>query len=384
MGIGQAHGLGNQQILHIMQEATYGTLVKPAAAGTNAVKMLDIDIESKRERFNREDFRTTRSLLERITGRQMNQVSLTGYLIPSGTATTPPNLSHLITAVYGTRTIGGSDITWSLSDAQSRGSLSLSRMLSEILMETVTGFVPVTFGVKASGANPIEVSVDGFASRYITTGNTVLNGAMVSSSAMTVATAGQDAVDVDSVVKVGANTNSGAGYQVSAKNGAASTLEATLSASDAADVVPYIPAESTLGSPIAGINGSFLLDTVAAPITAFEFEVFNDDLKIDDEVFSQYVTDSIPQFRAVRGKVSIRLRKDQAIHVCKARASFATTRALAVTFGTGAGTRYLADFPTVEMEYSGLKVPRTGAATFDLAFLARASAAGNEHTLKHF
>ena len=379
MGFNSDHALGRTRTVFAKVETAFKTFLKPAA--TDAIKVLECKIGYKQERKDREDSRQTRSLVERITGRKEITWSLEGYLIPSGTAATPPDMGVLIKAAMGVQTIGAT-VVYSLAETQSGlDPLSISEATTSVLGRACFGAWTDKMTLKVSGADDPMIGFEGRACGYIQTGTSTANGAGVATTALIVQTADISNFQVGSVLQIGAaQTN----RQVTVKSGANLTLDSVATWSDTDAVIPYVPAETTIGSPIAGINGSITIDAVTLPITAFELTLENGIKAVDDEAFADAPTDFIVGWRKVTGNISVRARKDMILHIGKRVQDIATTRDLVVVFGTGTGTRFQVDIDRAEMEFGDLEIPRADEATYTLPFTALAtSAGGNEFTLTH-
>src|SRR3990167_3839709 len=102
MAIALDYALARQRRFFVSAETTIGTFVKPAA--TDAVKVLKANIGFQPTRKDRADSRQSRSTLARITGKTTVPFSIEKYLIPSGTAGTPPDDHLLLYAAIGAYT----------------------------------------------------------------------------------------------------------------------------------------------------------------------------------------------------------------------------------------------------------------------------------------
>ena len=68
MGVNKAHGQQRDLRFFIAPEAAFGTFVKPVAG--DAVKVKSTKVSFSQAREDRNDNRSTRSTLERITGKK--------------------------------------------------------------------------------------------------------------------------------------------------------------------------------------------------------------------------------------------------------------------------------------------------------------------------
>jgi hypothetical protein len=380
MGITQVHALGRFQRAAAKAESVYGTFVKPA--GTDAIKVLSMGIEPMIQRRDRIDSRQTRSLMERFTGRHEVSWSLETYLLPSGTATTPPDIGPLLKAAFGVETVGGSNVVYSLSASQAaHGSLSLVREMNAVIMEACWGAVPQVCTITVDGSNDPKISFEGFAKKYAATGTTTLSSSPDASASFTVAD--PTVLAVNSVVKIGSLDNSGAGYKVTGISGSTITIETTITATSGDAVVPFFPPETVAGDPLAGISGSLAIgsDTLV-PIVSLEVSLNNNFKVIGDEALTDSVTDYIAFTREVTGSLSIRARKDH-LKWLASRPQF-TAHDLEIIVGETAGKRFKIDIPKAEFEFEALEVPEAEEAVMSLPFRALGTSGDDEITLTQY
>lgn len=376
MGISKVHALGRNQKFFVAHEGTAGTFQKPASA--DAVKVLSSSFDDQLERKNRMDARATRSVLERITGKGSVAWTMTKYIIPSGTAGTPPDDHLLWYAVMGAYANSPSTSdTYSLSSTQALRTFSLTRHFNEVFQQALWGAWANSVTINVAGGDEPKVTFEGGAMGVAHTGTSTLNGAMVASATMVVQTAESYNFEKYSVVKVDSSDNSGAGYQITADGSRPSfTLETTLSEANNDPVVPFVPSETTAGSPINGVTGSLAIDGTTVPITAFDITIANAVKALGDEAMQQYPTDAIPGARAVTGNVSLRARKDFVLELGK-RKAFAA-RDIAVILGSVAGKKCTINVDYAEMMFNAAEVPEADEVMIKLPFTALGSSGEDE------
>ena len=160
------------------------------------------------------------------------------------------------------------------------------------------------------------------------------------------------------------------------------TAEANIDAeADDSAVIPFTPATTYTGAPIAGITGSLSLGGSEFPITAFDVTVANNIKPLDDEAFQQFPDDIIPGFREVTGNISIRARKDYVIQMGK-RESF-STQAIAVVFGSGTNGTWTLTIPQAEIMFAAAAIPQDEEGVISIPYkaLATSTSAIDEFTL---
>jgi hypothetical protein len=116
-----------------------------------------------------------------------------------------------------------------------------------------------------------------------------------------------------------------------------------------ATVLPFIPSNSTSGSPISGTLGDLTIDSVSTPITEFDFEINNAPGPFTNEAFTAVVRDYNLNWRELSGSVSFRARRDMMHHIGRYRNATAATRNFQVTVGSVAGHRFVLSLPTAEV-----------------------------------
>ena len=369
MGLVTAHALGRNRKFFVSNETVPGTFVKPAAI--DAAKILKCSITPEYNRINRNDSRATRSLLERLTGRAKFGWAVEAEVVPSGTAGTPPDLHLLYKAALPTyaNSAGTSD-TYSSADSQTLPTFSLTQVFNELLMETLWGCWCDTMTISIKGGETAKVKFEGGAMGYATTGTSTLNGNMVASATMVAQTVDAYNFTTNSVVKIGSQDNSGAGFKITASASRPSyTIEATTSATSGDSVIPFAPAETTAGSPLVGIAGSFTIDSVAVPITSFELTTKNNIKPIEDEALVQSVSDVIPGYFDMSGKFGVRMRKDLVLELGKRIV---------------AGKRLAIDIDRANFDFSGVETPESEECTVELPFVALGSSGADEGSIKFY
>jgi len=314
--------------------------------------------------------------VERITGKGKINWSAACDLVPSGTAATEPRLSSLLTAAMGTNNAGaGSKWVYTQSSSQNLGTLSLTRKWSTLLMEAIWGAVVQKMSVKLEGGKRASISFEGQAMGYRLTGATISHGAMGAVDQMDVPAADVNLVGVNSVVKIAALDNGGAGFKVTSGTTTPYTIEAVATCDDNAAIVPFAPVPTWLGSPLHGILGSFTWASIPFPITGFEVSQDNQLQLTEDEFGVATFSDAIRGRRKASGSISCRVRKDL-MYLFANRQSFATV-ALLATAGTAAGSRYKFSVPQAELNFAELTASGDKEMTVQIPFEGLGTSAGN-------
>lgn len=368
----------------VTAETTFGTLVKPAAA--KAVKALSFKISSPApNRIDVNEARSTRSLLERITGETPPVAfSSSHYIRPSGAAGTPPDLHELIKAVLGTYTnTGSTSDKYEPSDTYGQESLCVYEW-TPAHARTGLGLMLDSMKISGKGAEPPMIEFAGVCKKSVVTGRSTLDGAF-SAAVGTLDTptnikadavvAIYEAADGTTVV----DDNSAAGYKVNSATATTITLEGSPAGTADEDVVaPWAPAETfeSGSSIIAGINGAVTIGGTSAPVTEYEIEVKHNRTPYDPEVGQSFVTGYSDGWRSVTGTLTLKLTADQ-VKWLYYRESF-TQAAVVLTLGTGAGSTLTISLDQVEFGSVDEEKPEDGVGTIKLPFVALGSSGADE------
>lgn len=384
MGLATPHSLGRNQRCYVVRESAFGTYIRPS--GSSALKVTKSSMDSTIERIKRRDASQTASTTEGITGRRTASWSVDSYAMGSGTAGTPPDIHDLLYAWFGTYTnTPSTSDAYTIADSQTaRGSVSLTREYNSIFAQGMAGCLVESFKFAYSGTSLPMWTFDGPGADLYYTGYSTLNGALSGGeTSIVVQTAAQDNFMVGSVISVGTSNNSGGsppGHIVTAKSGATLTITPAVTGaqSDGAVVAPYVPTESTAGSPVSHVLATAALDGATLPVTSFELTGKNNFKVHDDEAGSAIITDATPGWRDVTGSISLRARRDQILHLGKWRNSVATIRDLQVVCGTAAGSIITFDLNRIEVENPKFDSPEADECMITLPFWARGSSGADE------
>ena len=274
-------------------------------------------------------------------------------------------------------------LEYALLDTQQLPTLTVSRVLHNgnttapvaIAREDVTGAHVNELGFSGSGAEAPRLTFGAKGRRHIFTGTGATEGSVSGADAITLESGQGAGFEVDSLFVIGADDNSGAGYQATSVSGDVITDSGeSITAGDAVAVRPFYLAPTTVGSPIAGTVGSATIDGVTYPVVSYDVAVTNNYLAIEDEAFSERMTDAVPQYREITGTITIRARADLIAEM--GRRKLLGNRAIILTMGNAAGRRMVLSLPQVRFPASGMNAPLEGIADIPLAFRALDSAEG--------
>ena len=380
MGALTDHALGrNLKFFVVKEDAAYpggrygeGTDQK-AVAGANAAKVLATSFEFTVTRNDRMDSRTTRALLERITGKQDITWSCESYLLPKG-STTAPDIDPLIEAAMGGAFGGGGTAnTYKVSDTNALPTVRMARTANGVFREDLFGCYVEEMGISASGGDEPRITFSGGAFNYALTGTGKTHASTsVTSTSIPLVTGDGVNFMVGSCIDI--NTGSAV---VTAKT-AADTLTVTSGTYTNNEVItPEDYTESTGGEPVTGIAGSLTLGGVLLPITSFDVTVTNGIKPLADEAFEKGTSDFVAGFRSVKGNISVRARKDFIKTLAQRYVQTAATAdptfsevAIVVTMGGTASKKIVVTIAKAELDFAAIEVPESEEAVLSLPFTA--------------
>jgi hypothetical protein len=386
MGATTDHALGRNLKYFTKKETaaggSYGTDSQESLAGADAAKVLNSSMEFTVTRNDRMDSRTSRSVLERITGKQEISWSCESYLLPAG-STTAPDIDPLIEAAFGGSFGGSVAKTYNLSSSNALPTCRIARTANGVFREDLFGAYVEEFGLSLSGGEPPTMTFSGGAFNYALTGTGTCASSGVSATELPLLSGEGVNFMVGSVIDVDGDET------IVKSKSAADTL--TVKSGTYANNDPVIPStytETTAGSPLNGITGSLTLNSVSLPITALDVTITNNIKALSDEAFEKGTSDFVSGFRSVSGSVSVRARKDFIKSLAQryvqtsatADPSF-TTVPIVVTIGATTGFKVVVTMSTCELDFGSIDVPESDEAILNIPFTALGSSGDDEITL---
>ena len=383
MGATTDHALGRNLRFFCKKEAAaggaYGTASQEALAGADAAKVLSSSMEFTVTRNDRMDARGTRSIQERITGKQEVSWSCESYLLPAG-GTTAPDIDPLIEGAMGGAFGTPTAKTYKLTDTNALPTVHMSRTANDVFREDLFGCWVEEMSISASGGEEPKISFSGGAFNYVLTGTGTTEG--TGSSATSLVTESGNGVNfmVGSVISF----NSLADKIVTAKSTDTLTI-ASSSWSDAQAITPTTYTETTAGNPLNGIGGSLTLNSVTLPVTAFDVTVTNGVKPLSDAAFEKGTSDFIAGYRSVKGNISVRARKDFIKSLAQryvqttatAGPSFSSVP-IRVDLGSVSGKQVVVFVDTAELDFAAIDVPEAEEAILNIPFTALATSSGGD------
>ena len=390
MGATTDHALGRNLRYFTKKETAaggqYGTASQEALAGADAAKVLGSTMEFTVARNDRMDSRTSRSVLERITGKQEISWSCESYMLPGGAAasTTAPDIDPLIEAAFGGSFGGSVAKTYNLASSNALPTCRIARTANGVFREDLFGAYVEEFGLSLSGGEPPRMTFSGGAFNYALTGTGTTHGSSsVTSTSLPLVTG--DGVNF----MVGSCIDVNGGSAIVTEKSAADTLTVTSGTyTNNEAITPETYTEVTDGEPLNGITGSLTLNSVSLPITSLDVTLTNGIKALSDEAFEKGTSDIVAGFRSVTGTVSVRARKDfiksltqRYVQLTASGDPTFTSIPIVVTIGATTGKKVVVTMSTCELDFAGIDVPESDEAILNIPFTALGNSGDDEITL---
>ena len=395
MGASTDHALGRNLRFFCKKESApggaYGTDGQEALAGGDAAKVLSSSMEFTVARNDRMDSRTSRSVMERITGKQEISWSCESYLLPKG-STDAPDIDPFIEAAMGGAFGTPTAKTYKFSDSNALPTCRVARTANGVFREDLFGAYVEEMSISASGGEEPKISFSGGAFNYALTGTGTVHGSSSVTSTSVPLVAG-DGVNF----MVGSTIDINTGSTIVTSKSAADTLVVKTGGTYANDeaITPETYTETgTGGSPINGISGRLQLNNVTLPVTSFDVTVTNGIKALSDEAFEKGTSDFVAGFRSVKGNLSVRARKDMIKSFAQRYAQLNATDPNAtgydptfsaveveIILGSTTERRVIVTMANVEIDFAGIEVPESEEAVLSLPFTALGTSGSDELTL---
>lgn len=373
-------------------QATIGT--RPTLAATDSFIALGHSIVPSEERIKRRNPQSSRSLRERYVGSRSAEVTIVCEHLPRGGAT-PPDYGVLLTAGLGVQTVGGSDVTYSLSNTQTlpfvwfEVDAGLNTSTTAEYKEAADGFVVEQTKISISKDDIPKIEFSGPCHSFVQTGRAVAENLSGGETDIPLATNEHSRFfAVNSVVGIGTSTNTGAGHLVTAVDHATGELTVTPAVAAGAQTAPVVYPISlwaeaqTGGSPTPHVVIAVDLGAdTGAWVDALEITVKNN-ITQRRIVGSPWPADSTPGFRDVDGTVTISATRNDLQKILNSshhNIATVSTFDIVVTIGESGASGSILTLNDAELDWTGVSFPEDGTVgTATVPFTAKASTATAE------
>ena len=395
---------GIQQKFWVTQEGSYNAYTAIAAA--DAVPLIELSIQPKKEFLKSRERRGTASLTNEVAGAAGGTWSAKAYLAPEGgTVTNAPDIGEILEAAFG-YTNNSSDRSYLVGSSGTEKttpiSLQFVRTAGPGLYERIMGCWVEQVDIEISRDIPTISFSGGFATHtYASSAYT--NGTISSSGTTVTVDAGHiDKFKADSFIQfneagtIEANGGSGseAGYRITSVNQSANTFVITPGATEEITDNSTIEAFHILAQtftatnvPISGAGSGLTMNSKTAGFISFKCSI-KTGIKGLEEANSTVPTHLVLGDREVTGEISTfalaeDVDSDEGVMRFWGGAFDGDTMAIAARAGEDTTKkRAVVNIPKARIEVSPVEIPEAEEAVINFAFTAlRNSANGDEITL---
>lgn len=373
MGIQRGEALGRNRRFMAASQATIGT--RPTFAATDSFIALGHSIVPSEERIKRRNPQSSRSLRERYVGSRSAEVTIVCEHLPRGGAT-PPDYGVLLTAGLGVQTVGGSDVTYSLSNTQTlpfvwfEVDAGLNTSTTAEYKEAADGFVVEQVKISISKDDIPKIEFSGPCHNFVQTGRAVAENLSGGETDIPLATNEHSRFfAVNSVVGIGTSTNTGAGHRVTAVDHTAGELTVTPAVAAGAQTAPAVwpislwTEAQTGGSPTPHVVIAVDLGAdTGAWVDALEITVKNN-ITQRRIIGNPWPADSTPGFRDVDGTVTISATRNDIQKILNSshhNIANVSTFDIVVTIGESGQAGSILSLDNCELDWSGISWPEDG------------------------
>ena len=377
------YGYGREEVVYARHEDDgYG--IHKLQSGADALVAISTDFKETIERMDRKEKGTTRSVFDRVTQKKSAEWSINKFILPSGTAGTPPDDRWLFASAMGTHqnNAGVSDV-FSLT-TEPAVTLDIVREIGTF-RECIRGGIVNTMEISFGGGEEPKVAFSGPAKDLLHCGRDTLDEASAGDTQVVVHDSYR--FEPGMYISVGDDDNTGSGYLIASINHATHTLTTVgnVTADDESAVIPTVIVPVTGGDIIPVIVGSVNLGTGGTkPVTAGRITLNNNALLRNDEFGSASPTGvRYADWREVTFSFDIYLLATD-LDIIGGAKQFVQND-IAIILGGTAGKILTIDMDQCEFEIPSITIPEEGETTITITGKALGtSGTGNDELILTF
>jgi hypothetical protein len=254
------------------------------------------------------------------------------------------------------------------------GSLTVIQKMSTLMRAMVGSWVEETT-IKTNSSSQPTITFKLGGKNLITTGSSGI--ASVTDSDTLVLDA-ETALEVNSMVAFEdsngvLDTNTDAGYLVSANTAGTVDFSTAHNASDTDTIYPHLPTPVYVGEAISDVSGSFEFDGAPLDIVNFELTIKNNIKPHEDNAFQETVSDYTTSWREIEGKFSIRCNSDEVENLTAYYSNRLLDHDIVAVFGETAAYKMTVELPRINITKMPVTTPNDGDVMMDIEFIALAS-----------
>jgi len=380
--IAPLQGIGRAQSGLLIAETSFEVI---AALSGSRFDFLSFEAKLEQEHAPRIDKREAPGVYETICRKQKGTWALDSYLLPSGTAGTPPDISDLLIAAGFTHTN-----TPATSDAYTlRNGLDSFSLLrdSENVSELLHGCLAEELKISFDGTAEAKLSLSGKAADVKRAGVTTL-AAPLAALAATATLVEAEYYDVGAYIQFDGDPGP---YKITTIDLVTNVIGispvAAIGAANGSTVSPTIPAGATAGSPVCGNFGSLVVGgntlTATSGSVTCGWTVWT-----TDGVFgrNRYSSNFALVERSVKFELSLYADNINLLEYFRSRATHGVgtgSTAMTLALGTIAGSIVEVSLPYSQFDLASLTVPDADGNMLSLAGTALANAGNDELVLTY-
>jgi hypothetical protein len=364
-------------------ESAYDTV--PTWAATDGVGLLDLKLDPDKEFHQSKERVGTASAQSLIAGMRMAKWSAVAPVKPNA-AGTPPDITDLLKSVFGETIVGGTSVTYALSDGVP-SSIALMRHIPNALQEVATGAWTEQVDIEIKGNDEPKITFSGgYATHGFAYGCDVgTGGASTGAGSAPYATAHKGNLAKNARVSIDGLTNSGSGYLITSVDNTTTPPTFSFTPNLSGNVVaggiiaPVAPTPTLAGTILGGVNAGLTIDGTALGFIEMKLQIKTGYHGRTKEASADRATGVIRSSRVVEGEIQFYFL-DRESAMIAGRAWDGVTRSIALRIGANtAAQRMKVNVPKAFGKVSPINIPDAEEATFSFKFQAlQNSAAADE------
>lgn len=379
-------GIGRAGRAILGPESALETIASLTPSGSKAVALLSGGATRSQERIERTDRRAYAGISERITGKKATSWNLEAYAMCAAAGVAPPLQRVFLMSGWSETIDSGVSVTYAPAITAASWVSGFLLFDMENVSQLVHGAYAEEFSISFDGTGPAKISASGIGSVCYQEATSTLSGSEAAAQTVLSVT-DAEYFEVGGYVQVGADTNSGAGYKVTAIDTAADTITVSpalaVGASSGDTVAPIFPSGLSLtGTPISGNLGTVTIGSVAMTALSGKVTVSN----TIDTTAGAFGIDRYNQAVKVdhRIKVTLECYATNANLIMAQRSTLFANQSSTIAIGTTAPNRILMTMPYLEWDVTNVNNGQDGGQLFTLEGIAKYSSGNDDLTVKFY
>ncbi len=342
-------GLAMEQTAFAVLESTKGTIAFPTVAGEMIVGAGYGEVNQQPTFTDSEEIVDSLDILQRFQDMTpAGSWSFPLYLRPSGVAGTAPMGDAFYQSLMGKQVIDpGVSVVYSQTTTKPSFTLWVKKSHT-VFFATGATCATVAWNTTNKGATTLNFS-GGFM-RMGWAGRSEVTGAVTADTDVTVATGQGKFFTAGARVKLGADDNTNAGYEIASVAGDVVTMTEVVTVSDLAVIEGFLPVLTPLGDALESRASVVSFDAVGTIVKSLDITIGTPVQYLENELTTEgYPVDYVPGRRDISGTLNLNYRAEDTGYF--EDAYIGTKRvATLVTVGSVAGDIAKLSLPTTQLE----------------------------------